>query len=77
MSYWKLLNARWGSGAGETDEIRIDGSTNSLQIVEYPHHEIHSNSYYFVEGYVPSGSFDDTDVINLFENETKRNKNNY
>jgi len=23
MSLWKLLNARWGSGAGETDEVRM------------------------------------------------------
>ena len=44
MSLWKLLNGRWGSGAGETDEIRIDASTNSLQTIEYDHHEIHSGS---------------------------------
>jgi hypothetical protein len=48
---WKLLNARWGSGAGETDEVRIDASTNSLQTVEYEHHEIHSGSHYFVQSY--------------------------
>ena len=44
MSLWKLLSARWGSGAGETDEIRIDASTNTLQTIEYEHHEIHSGS---------------------------------
>jgi len=44
MSLWKLLNGRWGSGAGETDEIRIDASTNSLQTISYEHHEIHSGS---------------------------------
>lgn len=44
MSLWKLLNGRWGSGAGETDEIRIDGSTNGLIGITYAHHEIHSGS---------------------------------
>ena len=34
MSLWKLLTARWGSGAGETDEVRIDGATNALNIVD-------------------------------------------
>jgi len=52
MSSWKLLSARWGSGAGETDEVRIDGATNSLQTVDYEHHEIHGGSHYFVVGYV-------------------------
>lgn len=50
MSQWKLINGRWGSGTGETDEVRIDASTNSLQIVEYEHHEIHSGSHYFICG---------------------------
>ena len=52
MSLWKLINARWGSGAGETDEVRIDASTNSLQTIEYEHHEIHSGSSYYYEGHV-------------------------
>lgn len=45
MSLWKLLNARWGSGAGETDEVRIDAATNTLQTIEYEHHEIHLDWY--------------------------------
>ena len=44
MSLWKLLTARWGSGAGETDEVRIDPSTNSLQTITYEHHEIHNGT---------------------------------
>ena len=51
MSLWKLLNARWGSGSGETDEVRMDASTNSLQTIEYDHHEIHSGSS-FTTSYV-------------------------
>ena len=44
MSSWKLLTARWGSGAGETDEVRIDASTNALESIDYAHHEVHSGS---------------------------------
>jgi hypothetical protein len=59
MSLWKTLNARWGSGAGEIDEVRIDASTNSLQTIGYEHHEIHSGSSYFTEGHA---TLDDQDV---------------
>ncbi len=48
MSLWKLLTARWGTGSDETDEVRIDASTNSLQNVEYSHHEIHSGSTFCI-----------------------------
>ena len=48
MSLWKLLTARWGSGAGEVDEVRIDASTNSLQTIEYEHHEVHAGSSFNV-----------------------------
>lgn len=51
MSLWKVLTARWGSGAGEVDEVRIDASTNSFQTVAYEHHEIHSGSHFFVISY--------------------------
>jgi len=46
MSLWKLIEARWGSGAGETDEVRIDASTNSFQTIDYAHHEIHAGSHF-------------------------------
>jgi len=48
MSLWKQLVGRWGSGDGENDDVRIDASTNTLQTIEYEHHEIHANSHYFV-----------------------------
>jgi hypothetical protein len=51
MSRWKNLVARWGSGAGETDDVRIDSSTNSLQTVDYAHHEIHSGTHYLFRSY--------------------------
>lgn len=48
MSRWKNIVARWGSGAGETDDVGMDGSTNSLQVVTYEHHEIHEGNHYEV-----------------------------
>ena len=35
MSRWKNLVARWGSGAGETDDVRIDASTETVSGNEY------------------------------------------
>jgi len=46
MSLWKILTARWGSATGEYDQVRIDASTNSLQTIDYAHHEIHGGSTY-------------------------------
>jgi len=63
MSLWKLLTARWGSGAGETDEVRIDSSTNSLQTIEYEHHEIHSGSHFEYTEY--DADLDDTNTIDI------------
>lgn len=39
----------YDSGTG--NEIGIDDSTASIQTIDYPHHEIHSGSHYFVVGY--------------------------
>ena len=46
MSYWRTLFAFFGGGTEDVAEVRIDASTHSLQIVDYPHHEIHSGSGY-------------------------------
>lgn len=45
------LTARWGSGAGEIDDVRIDAATNTLQTITYPHHEVHGGSYFYVKGF--------------------------
>ncbi len=42
MSYWKLLTARWGSGAGETDEVVMDSSSLGLRMITQPHYKVHS-----------------------------------
>ena len=54
-SYASALVGRWGSGATETDDIRIDASTNSLQTIDYAHHEVHAGSHYYIEGYTTLG----------------------
>ena len=64
MSLWKTLNARWGSGAGEIDEVRIDASTNSLQTIGYEHHEIHAGSSFTAHfDNVTANSDDDVSCI--------------
>jgi len=70
MSLWKLITARWGSGAGEVDEVRIDASTNSLQIVDYAHHEIHGGSHYYVKSYDELGSTDTVEFVITIPNTT-------
>jgi len=71
MSSWKLLTARWGDAAGETDEVRIDASTNALETIEYEHHEIHSGSHYFVVGYADLAINHVLDFTWLMPNTTK------
>ena len=63
MSFWKALTARWGSGAGEHDEVRIDASTNTLQTIDYSHHEIHAGSHFTYTEY--DGDLDNLAVIEI------------
>lgn len=36
------------TGESTTDFVRMDASTNTLQTIEYEHHEIHEGSHYFI-----------------------------
>jgi hypothetical protein len=63
MSLWKLLTAAYNA-AGDYARMRIDAATSSLQQVSYEHHEIHSNSHYFVEDFDDT-NFEATDVIDF------------
>lgn len=45
------IYARWGSGDGETDEVRINPSTNALNVIDTSHHEVHDGSKYYFEGH--------------------------
>ena len=55
MSLWKALSAVY-TGTSTTDLVRMDASTNSLQILDYEHHEIHSGSHFFIAGYQVFGN---------------------
>lgn len=71
MSRWKNLVARWGSGAGETDDVRMDASTNSLQTITYEHHEIHSGSMFFIGSYTNLGNGAVYDILFVTPNTTE------
>lgn len=71
MSLWKLLTARWGSGAGETDEVRIDAVTNSLQCIAYPHHEIHMGDAFVTSRAVTHGAGASPNILIVTPNTTK------
>jgi hypothetical protein len=36
---------------GEFNQLRLDSSTSSIQVVDYAHHEVHSGSHYYVQGF--------------------------
>lgn len=44
--------------------LRLDKATNSIQVVDYPHHEIHAGSYFLARHYA-SGK-NDGDTINIY-----------
>lgn len=48
-----------------------DASTQSLQIIDYEHHEIHSGSHYFVSGYADLAINNVLDFTWLMPNTTK------
>lgn len=51
MSYLKTSNI-YGhrSSDGTFQPLRLDKSTNSIQTIDYAHHEIHAGSHFFVSG---------------------------
>ncbi len=49
MSLWKVLTGTYDGT--NYDKVRIDSSTNSLQVVDYAHHEVHSGSAFYTEGH--------------------------
>ena len=34
-----------------SNEIPSDGITNALRTIDYPHHEVHAGSHYYIEGF--------------------------
>lgn len=60
MSLFSVIKGKWGSGDNDVAQIPLDSVTNSLQTVDYEHHEIHSGSHYYIQGYL---ELDDGDTF--------------
>ena len=61
MSYFKGI---YGTYDGTNFEpIRIDSATSSLSTIGYEHHEIHSNSHYFIQDF--ETDFDSAEVLDF------------
>jgi len=69
MSLWKALTGTYDGT--NYDKVRIDASTNSLQTVDYAHHEIHSESAYFNEEFIQVPANDVLDIRFETGNATK------
>ena len=46
-------------------QMRLDGSTEALNTIEYEHHEVHAGSSYFTEGHTTLGD-GDPDPVNFY-----------
>jgi len=71
MSLVQRIMARWGSGVGEVDDVRIDASTNTLQTIDYGHHEIHAGSGFHAEAKAAGGSGTKATITLTTPNTTK------
>ena len=67
------LFGKWADAFSSVDVPRIDASTNSWQVVDYSHHEIHSGSSFHAEYSVTTASSDDdvTGILFKTPNTTK------
>ena len=54
MSYWNALRAYYSSTAAA--DVRIDSSTDTIQTIDYEHHEIHDGSHFYLQGYIELAS---------------------
>lgn len=64
MSLWKTITANlYGYRSSDTSfqPLRLDKATNSLQTIDYAHHEIHAGSHFFIADVV------DLSINNVFD----------
>lgn len=50
MSFFGLIRG-FRSSDSTAQPLRLDKATNTLQVIDYPHHEVHAGSHFFVTGY--------------------------
>ena len=46
----------YGFNGTTWDRVRVDAATAALDVIDYEHHEIHSNSHYFLQGFTTLAS---------------------
>ena len=51
MTELRTIRGRYGSGAGETDDVRIDAASGELTSIDHGHSKVHKGEHYFVVGY--------------------------
>jgi hypothetical protein len=72
MSYFKNVNIQGFRSSDSTYQpLRLDKATNSIQTIEYAHHEIHSGSHFFVSGVATLPLNDVLDFTWVMPNTTK------
>ncbi len=60
MAY--LTNVQINGVEYDSNNSGVDSSTETLQLIDYAHHEIHSGDHYYIEGFV---ELDNTDTFNV------------
>lgn len=55
----------------ESGQSGVDSSTETLQVIDYPHHEIHSGSHYFICGFQDFSNGEVVDFTVVTPNTTK------
>lgn len=59
------------SSDGSAQPIRLDNATNTINTIDYAHHEIHAGSHYVISGFYDLGATDVTDIQITTPNTTK------
>ncbi len=57
MSFWNTIGGLISDT--EVRMARIDKITHTLQTIDYEHHEIHSGSHYYIQGYLELDDLDE------------------
>lgn len=61
----------YSSKDGEYHPLRLDPATNTLQTIDYPHHEIHAGSHFVYTDHVPLSSAETMEYLVTTPNTTR------
>lgn len=68
---WYVGIQGYRSADGTYQPLRLDSMTNTIQVIEYEHHEIHAGSHFFVTDYQTINSGNSVDWLITAPNTTK------